>query len=93
MLPLVSSMTTTLIGVASLLKLRQRLQLAVVVDLEVLAQQIGDDALGAVRDGHVERDGLRADSICAPVGTASTVRAQAATARARVGERRVSENI
>ncbi len=55
MLPLVSSMATTVIGCTSLLKIVKRLKFAVVVYLEVFLLEVGDQATGAVRHRGVDR--------------------------------------
>ena len=57
MLPLRSSIMTSVIGCVSLGKLRDRLQFAVVVDLEVVAREIGNQPAAIV--GHRRVDGHR----------------------------------
>ena len=60
MLPLVSSITTTRDRLRLVVERRDRLQLAVVVDLEIVLHQIGDEPLVRIGDGRVQRHGVRA---------------------------------
>ena len=58
MLPLVSSMTTTVIGRTAAVEVGDRLRLLVVEDLEVFLRQVGHEPLLDVGDGHEQRHDL-----------------------------------
>ena len=60
MLPLVSSMTTTVIGWTSFSKKIERLRLVVVEDLEVVLHEVGHQALLRVGDRREQRHDLGA---------------------------------
>ena len=60
MLPLLSSMTTIVMGWFSLAKMRQRPDLAVFADLEVVAGQVGHEPAVVLADGGIHGDRLGA---------------------------------